>query len=240
MTLPGSALARAHVAPRQRARQSAGLAGPSRRADSRDMLVPPALMHLFQAQDPSVGVMHLCGITRRGQPPTTVARDRQLADRRPPTADRRPPLRDAAAGQRPVGRRAVARRDPRPALPDRDAAEVHQRGIRLLLVEKFISRGGGVDRGRGGAGACRYAAEVHQRGVRLLLAEKVHQPRGPEYGTRSGKRGTFARCWRSGSALDDVGAGAARPQRPRWHSPASCRSVPAVTRRARRLRIATP
>jgi hypothetical protein len=78
MSLPGSALA----SPR-------GSPALSRRADSRDMLVPPALMHLFQAQDPSVGVMHLCGITRRGQPPTTVARDRHLADRRPPTADRR-------------------------------------------------------------------------------------------------------------------------------------------------------
>jgi hypothetical protein len=230
MSLPGSALA----SPR-------GSPALSRRADSRDMLVPPALMHLFQAQDPSVGVMHLCGITRRGQPPTTVARDRHLADRRPPTADRRSVTRlpgsvPSVAGPWPVAILAQLSLTvmPQRCITRKTAAargKVHQPRRRCGPRSGW---------GRGGAGACRYAAEVHQRGVRLLLAEKVHQPRGPEYGTRSGKRGTFARCWRSGSALDDAGAGAARPQRPRWHSPASCRSVPAVTRRARRLRTTTP
>jgi hypothetical protein len=193
MSLPGSALA----SPR-------GSPALSRRADSRDMLVPPALMHLFQAQDPSVGVMHLCGITRRGQPPTTVARDRQLADRRPPTADRRSVTRlpgsvPSVAGPWPV---AILAQLSLTVMPQRCINAEYG----CCSWKRCISRGGGVDRGRGrygGVQRCRRGASTRSTapargkgasasgaGVRHPLGEEGHVRAVLAVGQRS------RRCWR--------------------------------------------
>jgi hypothetical protein len=98
-------------------------------------LGPPGLMSLFPSREPSVGVMHLCGITpcAHGTGPSDDTSARPPArDRggRSPRPDRsaRPP-----AGIEP-GSLAVHGRTP--AAPHRDAAEVHQRGERFPPAEK--------------------------------------------------------------------------------------------------------